>query len=127
MNYENGISKRYDSGCINYLMVDNIDDNINYDSLIPFEDDKYDILSVDCCIFEEWFPDISNGFPTIHGLYRTTEKGLLSYSGSTIIPLESLPIFKSIVVNKSKSDVTLLIDFINKAIKQHKIIIHYGI
>ena len=88
--------------------------------------ERYDCIS----IHDDFIHPICERFDEMDTFYHTgkrPEKGL-AYHGVTLIPPESLELFKKIIESSPYADrMEKLIEKIDKAISESKCIIHYGI
>jgi hypothetical protein len=88
-----------------------------------YEPQKYHCIAVDDCYIEPLTSELSTIQCYWHTLKR--EEHGLAYWGVTIIPPNSLREFISVLGEKSQFDE--LRELLQKAVKENKYIIHYGI
>ena len=107
-------------------IIDEIDYNKDYSE---YEPDKYNCVYIDDDYIEDWWPQLCLMKSFYHSMDRP-DIALARY-GVTIIPPESLPFFKNIVLGDSRisADIHLveLAEVIQTAIDKNKHVIHYGI
>ncbi|WP_349948748.1 hypothetical protein ABFV83_10135 [Lacrimispora sp. BS-2] len=108
-------------------IIDTFDKNKDYgDEYTP---QKYNCVAIDDEVVSDWWDRLLT-MKTYFHCYSRPETALTRY-GITLIPPESLDLFYDIVANNTKkeftSQISCLLDLIQKAKNENKFIIHYGV
>ncbi|MBU3191563.1 hypothetical protein K9O30_01350 [Clostridium bowmanii] len=108
-------------------IIDKFERNKDYSS--DYEPQKYNCVSIDDEILNDWWNELTL-IKTYFHCYSRPDFALARW-GVTLIPPESLEAFYNIVSKdtKSKSSVDLvdLMILLRKAISENKYVIHYGV
>lgn len=108
-------------------IIDKFEKNKDYSC--NYEPEKYNCISINDNILNEWWSDLTLIKTYFHSYSRPSFA--LARWGVTLIPPESLKAFYNIILKdkKSKSSVELieLMVLLRKAIEENKFVIHYGI
>ena len=112
--------------CAEFGIIDNFDKNKDYRD--TYEPKKYNCVSIDDDILNDWWSELSL-IKTYFYCYNRPELSLSRW-GVTLIPPESLEAFFNIVHNdrrfKSSQEVIDLMIVLRTAITEGKYVIHYG-
>lgn len=92
---------------------------------LDYEPEKFGCISIDDEVMEALLPKLEL-MDTCFFSGKRLEKGL-NYYGITLIPTESLAFFQSIVEGEENPAYKALLSKIAQALRQHKVMIHFGI
>ena len=105
-------------------IIDEISKSLNeYEK--NYDPEKYNCISVDDEFIEPLIKEFNEVDTYFHNLLRP-EKGL-AYCGITLIPPTSLVKFKLVIDRSDLPEMRVLSHKIEKAMKENKFMIHYGL